>query len=494
MTGATGLLGSAILKELLDRRQRVLCLVRATDPADGRQRLAKALDVWGGDAESCFERGLLTAIRGDLLAPGLGLSARSVRRLGEMVGCVIHVAGSTAFSSKTDANLIRTNVDGTRHVLELARVCGCTDWHLVSTAYVCGRCERAGETLSPTQPVFRNAYEQSKWIAECEASAAAAKCGASLTTYRPSVVVGHSDTGITTRFAGIHRVFRAVSMLAQMADQQEGSARHCIPLRIPADGDAQPNLMFVDDVAREFAEIFTQLGSRGGIFHLTHPEPPNNAAIQNALEKYYDIAGGQFVGMQCIPRAERTDFEGIFYDVVLDTAPYLLDAPLFDRTQTDRFVSRAPTEWNEHQILQQISFGESSRWRACNVGRRVEEKFDDGYAAYFQQFMPQAHPRFQLSKLPSLDLNVRYVIGNSKDGDWTCCYLGGRLASVAHTNGIPAHVTYRIAPPRFWKIVSGKLAAAEAFLAGDVQIEGDIERALKFGAVLQEFVRDNPYV
>jgi nucleoside-diphosphate-sugar epimerase len=410
-----------------------------------------------------------------------------------MVSSVVHAAGSTAFSSRADPNLAHTNVDGTRHVFEIAQACRCTDWHLVSTAYVCGRCNRADEVLASIQPAFRNDYEQTKWTAEHETQHAAARSGASLTTYRPSVIVGNSRTGATTRFAGIHRVFRAVALLARAAEQQGGSQRHRIPLRIPAEAHARPNLIFVDDVAREFAEIFAQPRARGCIFHLTHPNPPSNAAIQKALEEYYNIGGGRFVGTQLIPRADRTVYEDIFFDVLLDTEPYLLESPRFDRTQTDRFVSRPPTTWGAQRLRQQIHFGETSGWRRNNIGRGIAEGSDGGYSAYFERFVPEAHPRFRLSSLDSLDLNVRFMIGKSTDGDWTCCYRGGRLASVACANGIAANVTYRITPPTFWSIVSGRFAASEAFLSGDVRITGDIERGLKFAMILQEFVREFPY-
>lgn len=493
LTGATGLLGSAILKELLDAGRHVLCLVRAATPAEGRQRVKTALNLWGGAAELFFERGQLAVVRGNLLLPGLGLSPSTSQRLGEVVSSVVHTAGSTKFSLRADADLLRTNVDGARHVFELARAGRCKDWHLVSTAYVCGRCARAEETLLSTQPAFRNDYEQSKWTAEHEAQQAAVRSGAALTTYRPSVVVGDSKTGATTRFAGIHRIFRAVSLMAGAAAQPGSDRRHHIPLRIPADASARPNLMFVDDVAREFAELFSQPHARGRIFHLTHPDPPSNATIQQALEEYYDIGGGVFVGAQVVPQSERTAYEDIFFDVVCDTEPYLLESPTFDRTQTDRFVSRSPTTWNELRLRSQIHFGETSGWRRKNVHPPNTLKFHGDYGAYFERFMPEAYPRFHLASLASLHLDVRYQIGEPADGDWTCCYRGGRLTSVARTNGVAAHVTYRISVPTFWRIVSGRLAASEAFLSGDVQIAGDMERALKFGAILQEFVRQFPY-
>lgn len=494
LTGATGLLGSAVLKELLARGCHVLGVVRASAPGEARRRVAAALEGWGCAADGFLESGQLAVIRGDLHRPQLGLTTTVVRRLGEMAGSIVHAAGSTAFSTRTDANLVRTNVEGTRHVFELANACECKDWHCFSTAYVCGRLDRAEGIILQDQPAFRNEYEWTKWTAEHQTRSAAVRCGASLTTYRPSVIVGHSETGVITRFSGIYRVFRAVALLARAAEQRGDFDRHNIPLRIPADENARPNLVFVDDVAREFAELFDQPHARGGIFHLTHPDPPTNGAIQKALEQYYDVGGGRFVGAQPpIPKSQRTAYEDIFFDVVLDTEPYILESPIFDRAQTDRLVSRPPTPWNGERLRRQIHFAESSAWRRPNANANEAEILDGDYAAYFEQFMPESHRRFRLSQLATLDLNVRYVIGRTAEGDWSCRYRAGRLIDVGRTHGIAADVTYRIAPTTFWSIVSGQSVVADSFLSGDVQIEGSIERGLKFAAILQEFVRDFPY-
>jgi len=494
LTGATGLLGSAILRELLVRGHRVLCVVRAVTPGAARRNLASALAAWGTSAESSLECGQLAAIRGDLCRHQLGFSPALTQRLCGMVGSVVHAAGSTAFSTKVDANLIRTNVEGTRNLFEFAVGCQCNDWHLISSAYVCGKTDRATEVFHQSPQAFRNEYEWTKWTAELETHSLAARCGASLRTYRPGVIVGHSETGYISRFAGIHRVFRAVSLLARVVEQRDGVDRHDIPLRIPANENARPNLMFVDDVAREFAELFESPDARGGIFHLTHPDPPTNGEIQQALEQYYDISGGRFVGSQHpVRRSEQSAFEELFFDLVLDTEPHILESPLFERTQTNRFVARRPKSWNGERLRKQIHFAESANWRRKAPLGVEGDDTSDAYAAYFKQFMPESHRRFRFSELSALNLIVRYVIGRSPGGDWSCNYQCGGLVDVGHPKGVAADVTYRITPSAFWSIVGGKSSVEEYFLSGAVLIEGQMERALKFAAVLREFVREFPY-
>ncbi|MBI4718438.1 MAG: SDR family oxidoreductase [Planctomycetes bacterium] len=494
LTGATGLLGSAVLHELLARSYRVLSIVRAKTPTEARGRLASALAVWGCVADTFLERGQLIAIRGDLRLTGLGLPGPVVDQLGGMVSSVVHAAGSTAFSPQADAGLVPTNVEGTRRAFDLAAALGCRDWHLFSTAYVCGRCARAEETLFDAPPPFRNTYEWTKWTAEHETRAAAVRHDACLTVYRPSVIVGHSVTGAVPRFSGIYTIFRAVALLARLAEHRADIDRRGIPLRIPAEAHARPNLVFADDVAREFCELLAQPVARGDVFHLTHPDPPTNREIQNALEAYYGVGGGRFVGAQGPPSvSQRSAYEDVFFDAIRDAAPYLVGSPRFSRTRTDQFVSRPPTRWDGERLRRLIHYAESSRWRKGHAGDTQSGASNTGYATYFQDFMPEAHRKFRLSRLPALNLDVRYVIGASGEGDWSCCYRDGRLIDVHRGNGAATDVTYRIAPAVFWRIVRGESSTAETFLSGEVQIEGNIEGALKFATVLQEFVHQFPY-
>lgn len=492
LTGATGLLGSALLADILARGYRVMCIVRADSPGEARVRLTTALEPWRCSAEHFLQTGHLAAIRGDLRRPQLGLNAALVKWIGGWVGSVVHAAGSTAFSTRSDADLARVNIEGTRDLFELAGMCGCRDWHFFSTAYVCGRCDRATETLSSIRPDFRNEYEYTKWSAEHEAQRLAHRHQATLTIYRPSVIVGHSESGVITRFSGIYRVFRATALLAGVAEQRAEINRLEIPLRIPAHIDSRPNLAFIDDVAREFTELFARPEAHGGIYHLTHPDPPTNGEIQSVLEEYYRIGGGNFIGANAVlPRNERNAYEDVFYDVVRDTEPYLLDSPDFERSRINRFVSRAPTPWTRERLRRQLIFAEQSAWRPPRPSQAAAPK-DPSYDDYFQRFMPQMHRRFRLSRMTDLDLNVRYVIGTSGNADWFCRYRQGELVKVTPTNGETPDVVYRIAPAAFWRVVGGQDSAAEAFLSGAVKIEGDVERGLKFAVVLQEFVRDFP--
>ena len=115
LTGATGFLGIHVLRELLERACHVVCLVRADDDAHA---LARLLDAWQWyfPAVPCPQPSVLTAIAADITAA----SFASVPLAGEVTGAglFIHCAADVRQYAPA-GQLWRTNVEGTRHVIDL---------------------------------------------------------------------------------------------------------------------------------------------------------------------------------------------------------------------------------------------------------------------------------------------------------------------------------------------------------------------------------------
>src|SRR5918992_1232316 len=153
LTGDTGFVGKEILDRFLQRGRRVYALVRAENDAAAAGRLAR--------------HARLTPVAGDIERPGLGLARHRADALADEVTTVVHCAASVSFGlSLRDSR--RVNVDGTRHVLELAERCsGLERMSYVSTAYVAGEPRRLfQEDQLDVGQSFRNPYERSKFEAE----------------------------------------------------------------------------------------------------------------------------------------------------------------------------------------------------------------------------------------------------------------------------------------------------------------------------------------
>jgi thioester reductase-like protein len=243
LTGGTGFLGMDALARLIERTDEpahaddeIVLLVRARDEEDARARLAGVLSRLYDAPPPAAQR--VRAVRGDLLEPGLGLARRDRDELVRSVDRIVHCAASISFELTLEqARAI--NVAGVERVLELAREIAArgTLRRLVhvSTAYVSGR--HAGEFGEHDLDVgqeFRNTYERSKSEAE---RLLRQTDGLPLAVARPSIVVGHSESGWTSAFNVLYWPMRAFERgLIEEVPAREDSIVDFVPVDYVTDG------------------------------------------------------------------------------------------------------------------------------------------------------------------------------------------------------------------------------------------------------------------
>ena len=211
LTGATGFVGTELLARALERTDRpVTAIVRADDDRHARARMEGLLEgMFGPRAEQY--RGRVRAVAGELTAPGLGLAPALRDELAERATTIIHSAASVSFTlGLEDAR--RVNVEGTRHVVELAELAqrrgGLHCYGHISTAYVAGaHAGRFSEADLDVGQRFHNTYEQTKF--EAEAFVRGRELPARI--LRPSIVVGDRHSGWTAAFNVLYWPLRALS-------------------------------------------------------------------------------------------------------------------------------------------------------------------------------------------------------------------------------------------------------------------------------------------
>src|SRR5437763_15696103 len=165
LTGATGLLGRYLLRDLLLAGVPVAVLARPRGGEPGPARVERLLRFWEGEVGRSLPRP--ACLEGDVTAEGLGLGARQVGWVARHCAGVLHAAASLTFRGPgRDGEPWRTNLGGTANVLGLCRRAGLR-LHHVSTAFVCGA---RGGVVSESDPGggqgVHNDYEESKFEAE----------------------------------------------------------------------------------------------------------------------------------------------------------------------------------------------------------------------------------------------------------------------------------------------------------------------------------------
>lgn len=260
LTGGTGFLGRHIAATLLrnDDVENVFLLVRAPSAVEAARRARNAVESVAPEIATQCADGRLTALPGDLTKPGLALPDDVVRAMGARITQVIHCAGCVDFGLPlTEAR--RINLEGTKQVMtmsmEMPRLERVSH---IGTAYVAG--ERNGhvfeDDLDKGQS-FGNSYEQAKF--EAERYVRSLMGVLPVDVFRPSIIVGHSRTGMTSSFKMLYAPLKAIY--------------HGLIQILPGSGDTLLDVVPVDFVARAVCAITLDgLRVSGRTFHLTAGE------------------------------------------------------------------------------------------------------------------------------------------------------------------------------------------------------------------------------
>lgn len=203
VTGATGMLGQSFVPRLLRARPEmgVICLIRGRIGLPASQRFTQLLMEWDIPEK---DRERIHFVEGDVCETRLGMSDADYLFLSRNLDAVIHMAASIDFALPLE-EARRYNVSSTENVITLCKAAKkhAEDFRLihVSTAYVCGkRAGRLHEHAVTADEGYWNTYEQTK--AEAEHLVHQAKADLPVTVFRPSQVLGESESGRVGRFFG----------------------------------------------------------------------------------------------------------------------------------------------------------------------------------------------------------------------------------------------------------------------------------------------------
>jgi thioester reductase-like protein len=197
LTGFPGFIAGRLVKRLARHDRQFFLLVQK----DFIEKAMRDVEEIAGKTGVPLENFAL--IEGDITRKNLGVSEKDLRIIQKEATDVHHLAAVYDLAVKKEIAR-QVNVEGTRNVNELVRTLpALRRYNYVSTCYVAGK--RMGEILESElehDAGFRNFYEETKYHAELEVERL--KNDFPVTIYRPSVVVGDSETGETAKYDGIY--------------------------------------------------------------------------------------------------------------------------------------------------------------------------------------------------------------------------------------------------------------------------------------------------
>ncbi len=443
LTGATGLLGSCLLKEGLERGHTFGVVIRPQGGLTATERfqvLQRTLDL----DEAAGAR--VRVLAGDMKLPGLGLSTEDRAWVGQNVSRVLHNAGSVSFAYDPESEEpYATNVDGTRMLLVLCRELGLKEFHHVSTAYVCGL--REGQILEDELnegQVFANPYERSKLAAEVMVREA--DFLEHLTIYRPSAVLGDHATGYTPAFhSGYILLWGAWLLVCQ------GRSQSSVLGAFGLTGE-RLNVVTGDWCARCLWDLAVNEVSRGKTYHLTHQTPTPFSELFAVLNSC--------VSERLPALAEARYGDGIIADTY---RPYLREHPTFDRTHLEADTEHAQCPELDREALERL------------VGYAVRKAFRP-----HQSFPIQAY--FDSLKSSDRKASLFFEVPGPDGGSWPLTEVEGRLVPANSSSDELARVccseaTLSALTGGHWSLEEALYSGGLAIQVGGSQVE-ETERLL----------------
>ncbi|KAK3694472.1 hypothetical protein B0T22DRAFT_507018 [Podospora appendiculata] len=212
LTGATGFLGSYLVKDILDRTARSVKLIAhvrgVKDPAAALARLRRSLQGYGLWKDEWLAR--LSAVVGDLSQPQLGIDDATWHTLAQEVDVVIH-NGATVHWVKRYQDMMASNVLSTIDAMRLCNEGKPKVFSFVSSTsvldtdhYIKLSDEQTStgqgavmeeDDMNGSRTGLGTGYGQSKWVSE-QLVREAGKRGLLGSVVRPGYVLGDSATGV----------------------------------------------------------------------------------------------------------------------------------------------------------------------------------------------------------------------------------------------------------------------------------------------------------
>jgi len=354
LTGATGYLGSNLLPEFVKNGYKLKLLVRP-QKMNPHERVVQSLSKI--DNKQLTVNQIMQNIEifeGDIIKKNLGLTETVIRNLSKEVTDVFHCAAAVSFDEEKESLLRKHNINGTKNILSFTDMLDNAHLHYMSTAYVCGRKNGiVKEDEFDDKRGFNNSYEKIKHAAELLVKSWENKYQAKTIIYRPSVIIGDSDTGKNLSSYGLYGMFKTVDigMRKLKIEFKKGNPylknagiklsgdTFFVPLRVLGNLNKTINLITIDYATRAIIHIFNNADSIGKAYHITNSSPPTMKVLKDCMCKVLKVTGTEFVLPKDIRNNPVKIWEKQFNEGLKLYSPYLLlDEPVFDDANTKNIL------------------------------------------------------------------------------------------------------------------------------------------------------------
>lgn len=201
LTGATGVLGSYILKELLCDQtiKNIYCLVRGNNSEECLSRLRNAVNIYDDSLQLQFSKKVIPIV-GDITSVNFNLKTNEYESLKNKIDVTIHAASSTNLFLSYEL-LKQTNVLGTQRVIDFSLHTRQKYLIYISSYSIMGDLIKRNsfvffeKNFYLGQTFDRMGYQETKFEAESLVRQASINKGLNFNIMRPGNIFGDSQTG-----------------------------------------------------------------------------------------------------------------------------------------------------------------------------------------------------------------------------------------------------------------------------------------------------------
>lgn len=256
LTGATGYLGSYLLRELLqETTMQIYCLIRAESLREAEKKLENSLIKFG---TFDYEKGRVQIVLGDLGCRNLGMEEKEYENLAEKVDCIYHNGAKVHFLYGYN-ELKNINVNGTKEIIKFARYKRIKAIFYMSTISIFSKFRYDKRVVLENQNlsnpgILPIGYTQSKWVSE-RIIWEAKELGIPVIVYRLGHIVGDSESGMCNTGDFIFRIIET-----------------CLLLQLYPNVKGEIAPIAVDDVAKIVVGISQNEREYGKTYHIINPQ------------------------------------------------------------------------------------------------------------------------------------------------------------------------------------------------------------------------------
>lgn len=497
VTGATGFLGSHIVRYLLEQGRTVVCLVRGESEEEAEDRLMRVLHKI--PSAGAMGAGTLQVVCGNITEPGLGI--KDTRHLHD-IRYFIHSAADIRFSAEQTDSIFRINLSGSEEALRTARSLSVPFFFHISTAYVSGR--REGlimETLDKGEREFNNDYEKSKAMAEAALVHYAEEHNINISILRPGIIVGDSLYGYIPKLNTIYNFLTPLVRIRNAVDKgrlrdgnvqgAKGGTIH-LPVMMPGFEETRLNLVTVDFVVKALSDIIDRERKGIHLYHVVDNNPPSMKDVIDHVADLLNISGIELVTPEYYFKADKKGLDAALFNLNKSYMCYTTSRALYDSSNLDRICPDAFNSIEKKDLFDRmISF--TKKKLTEGQAKASAEDYKD-IVRYFEVFLENKKGHSLIKNLVSFTSCFEIAFSDIPDRHWSMKIDKGVLISVSANghNGRP-DCRYLVSSSAFRKIITGSISPQECFFKGEIDIQGDMKLGLKLASLMELFFKEHPY-